>query len=129
MVLVLFAITVLVFLIFFATPGRRPGPRARRAQPDAGDPRGGPPPVRPRPPLPVQYPLMMKQLFISRDLVSYGNQARRSCRRSLRATPVTLSLVFGAAVIWIVLERRSSGVAAAVLRGTIVGPAADDRSR
>ena len=41
LVVVLFAITVLTFLIFFATPGGRPDALARRAQPDARDRRGG----------------------------------------------------------------------------------------
>ncbi len=88
LVVVLFAITVLTFLIFFATPGidptrqlagRNPTPATVAAiKHEFGLDRS----------LPVQYALMMKRLFISRDLVSYGNQALKvvpaikSCRRS-----------------------------------------------
>ena len=73
-VVVMFVITVLVFLIFFKTPGvdparaiagRNPSPQVLaeiRAQFGLNRP------------LWVQYGLMMKSLFISRDLVSYSNQ-------------------------------------------------------
>ena len=47
---------------------------------------------------------MMKRLFISRDLVSYGNQALKVVPAITAAAPVTFSLVFGAAVIWIVVS-------------------------
>lgn len=120
MLLVLFAITVLVFLIFFATPGidparlmagRNPSPEtlAQIKHEFALDR-----------PLPVQYALMMKHLLISRDLISYGSHTK-VIPEVLAATPVTFSLVIGAAVIWVVASILT-GVAAALLRGTILDP-------
>ena len=50
MLLVLFTLSVLVFGIFFAIPGCRPGAPDGGAQPDAGDDRRDPPRVRARPP-------------------------------------------------------------------------------
>jgi len=71
MVLVLFVITVVVFLIFFHTPGVDPVRQIAGRNPSAqaveqirhqfGLDR----------PLPVQYVLMMKKILITRDLVSY----------------------------------------------------------
>jgi len=69
----------------------------------------------------VQYVILMKKLFISRDLTSYTNQGQRVVPEIVAATPVTLSLVLGAAVIWVVVSILM-GVAAAVLRGTIFDP-------
>ena len=120
MAVVLFAITVLVFLIFFATPGvdparqmagRNPSPETIRSiKHEFGLDRS----------LPVRYALMMKHMFISRDLISYGSHTR-VIPEVVSAAPVTLSLVFGAALIWIVFSVLF-GVAAAVLRGTIFDP-------
>jgi peptide/nickel transport system permease protein len=70
---------------------------------------------------PEQYLLMMKRLFISRDLVSYGNQALKVVPAITAATPVTFSLVIGAAVIWILLSILT-GVLAVVLKGSIWDP-------
>ena len=74
MIFVLFAISVLVFLIFFATPGVDPAARIagrnadqqtlKQVRHDFGLDR----------PLPVQYVMMMKKLFITRDLTSYVNR-------------------------------------------------------
>jgi peptide/nickel transport system permease protein len=64
---------------------------------------------------------MMKSLFISRDLVSYSNQGVKVVQEVFAATPATLSLVFGAAVLWVVLA-IGVGIAAALLRGTIFDP-------
>src|SRR3954449_9376721 len=100
-VFVLFAISVLSFLIFFATPGVDPAARiaGRKAaqqtlkavRHDFGLDR----------PLPVRYALMMKKLFVTRDLTSYVNRGTRVIPQVLQAAPVTLSLVLGAAVIWV----------------------------
>jgi peptide/nickel transport system permease protein len=121
LVAVLFAITVLVFLIFFATPGidptralagRNPTPETIAAvRHQFGLDRSKP----------MQYLLMMKRLFISRDLVSYGNQALKVVPAITSAAPVTFSLVFGAAVIWIVFSVLT-GLLAVVLKGTIFDP-------
>ena len=118
---VLFAITVLTFLIFFATPGVDPSRQFAGRNPDPttiahikhqfGLDR----------PLPVQYVLMMKRLFISRDLVSYGNQALKVVPAILDAAPVTFSLVFGAAVLW-VIGAVALGLLMVTFKGTFVDP-------
>jgi peptide/nickel transport system permease protein len=72
-------------------------------------------------PFPVQYGVMMKDLFITRDLVSYSNQGVKVVPEIFAAAPATLSLVFGAAVIWVVMS-IVLGIAAALFRGTIVDP-------
>jgi peptide/nickel transport system permease protein len=69
----------------------------------------------------MQYLLMMKRLFISRDLVSYGNQALQVVPAITSAAPVTFSLVFGAAVIW-VLFSMLTGLLAVVFKGTVLDP-------
>ena len=120
MLVVLFAITVLVFLIFFATPGVDPARQMAGRNPSAETIRSIKHEFGLDRSLPVRYGLMMKHMFISRDLISYGSHTR-VIPEVVSATPVTLSLVFGAAVIWIVFSILT-GVAAAVLRGTIFDP-------
>ncbi len=120
-VLVMFAITVLVFVIFFKTPGidpvrqiagRNPSPQIMaEIRHQFGLDR----------PFPVQYLLMMKKIFITRDLVSYSNQGVKVIPEIVAASPATLSLVFGAAFIWVVVS-IGMGVAAARLRGTLLDP-------
>ncbi len=120
-VLVMFALSVLVFLIFFATPGVDPASRiaGRNADPatlqqvrhDFGLDR----------PEPVQYAIMMRKLFWSRDLTSFVNRGAKVIPQVTDAAPVTLSLVFGAAIIWVVVA-IAMGLAAAVMRGTFVDP-------
>jgi peptide/nickel transport system permease protein len=119
--LVMFVITLLVFVIFFKTPGVDPARQIAGRNPSAqvlaeirqqfGLDR----------PFPVQYGLMMKKIFITRDLVSYANQGEKVIPEIAAAAPATLSLVFGAAVIW-VLVATGMGVAAAVLKGTFLDP-------
>ena len=119
---VLFSISVMVFLIFFVTPGTDPSSRiaGRNADPATlaqvrhsfGFDR----------PLPVQYLLMMKHLFVSRDLESYVNRGDRVIPQIMHAAPVTLSLVVGAAVIWVVLGVLM-GTLAGAKRGTAIDPA------
>jgi peptide/nickel transport system permease protein len=121
MVFVMFAISVLTYAIFFATPGVDPAARiaGRNADPatlaavkhDFGLDR----------PLPVQYALMMKKLFITRNLTSFVNRGNPVLPQIVAATPVTLSLVIGAAIIWVVFS-IGMGLAAAVFRGTFVDP-------
>ncbi|HEY4268114.1 MAG TPA: ABC transporter permease [Galbitalea sp.] len=120
-ILVMFAISVMVFLIFFATPGVDPAARI------AG--RGASPEVLAQvqktfgfdQPLPVRYGLMMDHLFIKQDLTSYVNVGEKVVPQIVQATPVTLSLVLGAAVIWIVLG-LGGGLLATRFRGTFVDP-------
>jgi peptide/nickel transport system permease protein len=118
---VMFAISVLTFLIFFSVPGvdptrafagRDPTPATIAAvRHQFGLDRSKP----------IQYILMMKRLFISRDLVSYGNQALKVVPAIEQAAPVTFSLVLGAAVIWIVFSILI-GTLAVVFKGTILDP-------
>lgn len=104
MVGILLAISVIVFLIFFATPGVDPAKQmaGRDATPQTIAV------VRHEfgldKPLPVQYLLMMKHLFITHDLRSYANQGAKVVPEVLNAAPVTLSLVCGALVIWLVVS-------------------------
>lgn len=119
--LVLFAISVLVFLIFFATPGVDPAARiaGRNADPRTLEQ------VRQAfgldRPLPIRYLLMMKHLVIDRDLTSYVNRGEKVVPQILQAVPVTLSLVIGAAVLWMVVG-IAMGVLAAGRQGTWVDP-------
>ncbi|MEU0068681.1 ABC transporter permease [Streptomyces sp. NPDC006332] len=119
--LVMFAISVLVFLIFFATPGVDPAARiaGRNADPATlaqvrhsfGLDR----------PMPVRYLLMMRHLLVDRDLESFVNRGLRVIPQILQATPVTLSLVIGAALIWMTAG-IIMGTAAAALRGKAADP-------
>ena len=43
--------------------------------------------------MPVQYALLMKKLFITRDLTSYINRGAKVIPQVEEAAPVTLSLV------------------------------------
>jgi peptide/nickel transport system permease protein len=121
LIVVLFAITVLTFLIFFATPGVDPSRALAGRNPTPETVAA----VRHQFALdrskPEQYALMMKRLFISRDLVSYGNQALKVVPAITAAAPVTFSLVIGAAVIWVALSILA-GLLAVILKGTIFDP-------
>jgi peptide/nickel transport system permease protein len=120
MALVLFAISVLVFLIFFATPGVDPARQMAGRNPSAETIKNIKHEFGLDRSLPVRYGLMMKHMFITRDLISYGSHTR-VIPEITSAAPVTLSLVFGAAIIWIIFSILF-GVAAAVLRGTVFDP-------
>ncbi len=118
---VLFAVSVLVFLIFFKTPGvdparqmagRNPNPETiAQIRKDFGLDKS----------LPEQYFTLMNRLVIKRDLISYSDRGR-VLPRVVDAIPVTLSLVVGAAIIWVVFG-VGMGLAAAVSRGTLLDPA------
>ncbi len=117
--LVLFAISVLVFLLFFSIPGidpavamagRNPHPDTIRAIRHAfGLDRA----------LPIQYLMMMKHLFVSRDLESYTNRGIHVIPEITAAAPVTFSLVAGAVVLWLVFG-IGIGLLAAVFRGKAI---------
>ncbi len=119
MLFVMFGISVLVFLIFFATPGSDPAARiaGKNAAPetliavrhDFGLDR----------PLPIQYAVMMKKLFVTQDLVSFVNRGLKVVPAIVEAAPVTLSLVFGAALFW-VIGGLAVGILAAAYRDGIV---------
>ena len=120
-VLVMFVITVVVFVLFFKTPGVDPARAIAGRNPSAQVLDEVRAQFGLNRPLPVQYALMMKSIFISRDLVSYSNQGVKVIPEIAAATPATLSLVFGAAVIWVVMS-IAVGIAAALLRGTVWDP-------
>jgi peptide/nickel transport system permease protein len=98
MVFVLFAISVIVFLIFNVIPNSDPGARIAgknanaeliaRVNDDFGLDE----------PLPVQYVTLMKQIFTG-ELVSYSSQQNVD-EQIRKGIPATLSLCIGAAVIW-----------------------------
>jgi peptide/nickel transport system permease protein len=119
MIFVMFGISVVVFLIFFATPGADPSARiaGRNAAPetllqvrhDFGLDR----------PLPVQYAIMMRKLFITQDLASFQNRGQMVIPELAEATPITLSLVIGGAVLW-VIGGIAMGLAAAATRNSLI---------
>ncbi len=119
MLFVMLGISVVVFGIFFATPGADPAARiaGRNATPQVLAQ------VRHSfgfdQPLPVQYAKMMDKLFIKRDLTSFVNRGQKVIPAVIEAAPVTLSLVLGAAVIWVVFGILV-GVAAAATRGSLL---------
>src|SRR5215467_10730027 len=121
MIFVLFSISVLSFLIFFATPGVDPAARIAGRDADQQTLRAVRHDFGLDKPLPVRYAIMMKKLFITRDLTSYVNRGAKVIPQVTAAAPVTLSLVLGAAVIW-VLVSIAIGLAAAVFRGTVIDP-------
>ena len=98
MIAVLFAISVIVFVIFNVIPGGDPAQRmgGRNATPelvaqinkDWGFNK----------PLPVQYVDMMKKVFTG-NLISYQDQ-NNVIDRIKEGLPITFSLAIGAAVIW-----------------------------
>jgi peptide/nickel transport system permease protein len=119
MLFVMLGISIVVFLIFFATPGSDPAARiaGRNATPETLAQ------VRHSfgldQPLPVQYLKVMEKLFVSRDLTSFVNRGQKVIPAVVEAAPVTLSLVLGAAVIWVIFGIWV-GVTAAAARGTII---------
>ena len=119
--LVMFVITVLVFLIFFETPGVDPARQIAGRNPSESALKE----IRHQfgldRPVPIRSVIMMKKLFITRDLVSYSNQGQSVVPEIVSAAPATLSLVVGAALIWVVTAILM-GVAAAVLKGTVFDP-------
>jgi peptide/nickel transport system permease protein len=119
MIFVMFGISVVVFLIFFATPGSDPSARIAgrnasqetllQVRHDFGLDR----------PLPVQYAIMMRKLFITQDLTSFQNRGQFVVPQLVEATPITLSLVIGGAVLW-VIGGIAMGLAAAATRNSLI---------
>jgi peptide/nickel transport system permease protein len=115
LVIVLFAISVLVFLIFNVIPGGDPALRIagrhptqqniRQIRKDWGFDR----------PLVVQYGDMMERMFVKRDLISYQDQTP-VLPTIERGIPRTLSLAVGAALIWLTV-----GVTIGVISGVQQG--------
>jgi peptide/nickel transport system permease protein len=119
MIFVLFGISAIVFLIFFATPGIDPAARmaGRNASPetlqhvreDFGLDK----------PLPVQYAIIMKKLFVTQDLASFANRGTLIVPEIAQAAPITLSLVVCSAIIWLGLS-TIIGLIAAAFQGSLL---------
>jgi peptide/nickel transport system permease protein len=115
LVIVLFAISILVFVIFNVIPGGDPALRLAGRRPTADNIQQ----IRKTwgfdKPLPVQYVTMMKKLFTGKDFISYQNQTP-VLPAIARGIPRTLSLAIGAAVIWLFF-----GVLLGVISGVFQG--------
>lgn len=117
MLFVMLGISMLVFLIFFATPGSDPASRiaGRGASPEILEA------VRKSfgldQPFYVQYFVMMKKIFITGDLTSFVNRGWKVVPAVLDTIPVTLSLVIGAAILWVIFGMLI-GIVAAATRGS-----------
>jgi len=118
MLFVMAGISMLVFAIFFGTPGVDPAARiaGRNASPEVLEA------VRVSfgfdQPFYVQYLTMMKKIFVTGDLTSFVNRGWKVVPAVLDTIPVTLSLVGGAAVLWVVFSILI-GVLAAAFRGGV----------
>jgi peptide/nickel transport system permease protein len=99
MVLVLFAVSIIVFLVFNVIPNSPPAQRlaGKNAQPflvkNIEEEWGF------DEPLPVQYATMMKKVFTG-ELISYSPRVKVS-ERIEEGIPATLSLSIGAGLIWL----------------------------
>jgi peptide/nickel transport system permease protein len=99
MVLVLFAVSIIVFLVFNVIPNSPPAQRlaGKNAQPflvkNIEEEWGF------DEPLPVQYGTMMKKVFTG-ELISYSPRVKVS-ERIEEGIPATLSLSIGAGLIWL----------------------------
>jgi peptide/nickel transport system permease protein len=116
MVFVLFAVSVLVFLIFNVLPGGDPAERmAGKVQTETQVEA-----IREEwgfdEPLYVQYGTMMKKLFTG-DMVSYFTEINVA-EEIWRGTPRTLALAIGAAIIWMAFA-VALGVYSALRAGRI----------
>ncbi|BBY27657.1 ABC transporter permease [Mycolicibacterium sediminis] len=101
MIAVLFAISVIVFLIFNVIPNSNPAIRiaGKNANPEliarvSAD-------LGLDQPLPVQYATLMQKIFTG-QLTSYAS-SQNVTEQIWRGLPATLSLTVGAAVLWMVL--------------------------
>lgn len=98
MVLVLFAVSVLVFLIFNVIPNSDPAQRMAGKNADATLVKSIEEDWGFDEPLWVQYGSMMEKIFTG-ELISYGDQLNVD-ERIVEGLPQTFSLAIGAAVIW-----------------------------
>ena len=98
MLLVLFAVSLLVFAIFNLIPNSDPAQRIAGKNADAVLVKSIEEDWGFDEPLPVQYWETMKKIFTA-DLISYGDQLNVD-ERIVEGLPATFSLAIGAAVIW-----------------------------
>ena len=116
--LVVLGISILVFLIFFATPGADPAARLAgrgasaetiaQVRTEYGLDR----------PMPLQYVALMRRIFLTRDLPSFVNRGQLVVPTILRAAPTTLALALGAAIIWVAAGLAIALIATATGQGT-----------
>jgi len=119
MMFIMTGLSMVVFLIFFATPGIDPAAniagRGASAEVLAA--------VRESfgldRPLPIQYLSMMKRMLIDQDLTSFSNRSYQVLPAILNSLPVTFSVAFGTAVIWVSVS-IAFGTAAALTRGKVI---------
>jgi len=118
MLAVLFAVSVLTFLIFAVIPAG--APEARLAGPEASDAQIAA--VRVEwgfdKPLPVQYARMMQKIFTG-DVVSYMDRTN-VVEEIERGAPRTFSLAIGAAILWV-----AGGIALGLLGAARAGRFSD----
>ncbi len=101
MIAVLFAISVIVFLIFNVIPNSDPAARIAGKNADPALIASINADLGLDEPLPVQYLTMMKQIFTG-ELISYAKD-RNVVEQIWEGMPATFSLCIGAAVIWMSL--------------------------
>jgi peptide/nickel transport system permease protein len=115
LVVVLFAISVLVFTIFNVIPGGDPALRLAGRRPTAENIQQ----IRKTwgfdKPVPVQYLHMMEKLFTGRNFISYQNQTPVLTTIE-HGIPRTFSVAIGAGVIWLLF-----GILFGVLSGVFQG--------
>lgn len=121
-VFVLTSISILVFLIFFATPGVDPAARIAGRNADQITLQQVRASFDLDKPLPLRYLSMMRHLFVSQDLTSYVNRGARVLPQIWQAVPATMSLVLGAAIIWLIFG-IGLGILAAGSRKSWIDPA------
>ena len=101
MIFVLTSISILVFFIFFATPGVDPAARIAGRNADQQTLLQVRHSFELDKPLPFRYISMMRHLFVERDLTSYVNRGAKVIPQLSQAIPATFSLVIGAAILWL----------------------------
>ncbi len=100
LILVLFALSVMVFVIFYVIPGGNPALRMAGRHPTAANIAAINKAWGFNEPLWKQYLDMMDKLLIKRNLISYQTQTP-VLPAIADAIPKTLSLAIGAAVLWL----------------------------
>ncbi|MTB16308.1 MAG: ABC transporter permease, partial [Actinobacteria bacterium] len=91
MVFVLVSISILVFFIFFATPGVDPAARIAGRNADQQTLMQVRHSFELDKPMPFRYVSMMRHLFIDRDLTSYVNRGAKVIPQLSQAIPATFS--------------------------------------
>jgi peptide/nickel transport system permease protein len=101
--LLLLAITFVTFVIFFAAPNDPARTVCGGSQASAQCIRAATIRLGLDKPIPVQYGIFVKRLVLDRSLGVSMASGQRVNDTILQAAPVTASLVFGAAVLWLVV--------------------------